>query len=210
LAVRFQDNDDIDREVTDAAIWFDGGSNYTIDHNTFLHDYQGIKACEGRQFQAENILIHHNFSNSHHRMFMEINTGNGCGNATYNAGIDNFQVYDNYDLNAGGPYPEANTFGLSAPFAQAKQPGSGVYTSIPMGEVVWYNNLLKGVVNNNQYVGIGIEVGARDLKIYKYGDVSMANCGVRIRGYGGRFYAGQLCLPHHSVAGKKCVFRRFQ
>ena len=34
---------------------------------------------------------------------MEINTGNGCGNATYNAGIANFQVYDNYDLNAGGP-----------------------------------------------------------------------------------------------------------
>ena len=157
---------DPDGDSARAAIWFYGGSNYSIDHNTFLHDYQNIKACEGQQFQAQNILIHHNFSDSHHRMFMEINTGNGCGNPTYNAGIDNFQVYDNYDVNAGGPYPEANTFGLSAPFAQAKQPGSSVYTSIPMSGVVWYNNLLKGVFNNNEYVGIGIEVGARDMKIY--------------------------------------------
>ena len=157
---------DPDGDSARAAIWFYGGSNYSIDHNTFLHDYQNIKACEGQQFQAENILIHHNFSDSHHRMFMEINTGNGCGNPTYNAGIDNFQVFDNYDVNAGGPYPEANTFGLSAPFAQAKQPGSSVYTSIPMSGVIWHNNLLKGVLNNNEHVGIGIEVSARDMKIY--------------------------------------------
>jgi hypothetical protein len=157
---------DPDGDTARAAIWFYGGSNYSIDHNTFLHVYQNIKGCEGQQFQAENLLIHHNFSDSHHRMFMEINSGGGCGNPTYNAGIANFQVYDNYDVNAGGPYPEANTFGLSAPFAQAKQPGSDVYSSIPMSGVVWYNNLLKGVVNNNENVGIGIEVGARDMKIY--------------------------------------------
>ena len=146
--------------------WFYGGSNYSIDHNTFLHDYQNIKGCEGQQFQAENILIHHNFSDSHHRMFMEINSGDGCGNSTYNAGIANFQVYDNYAVNSGGPHPEANTFGLSAPFGQAKQPGSLVETSIPMSGVIWYNNLLKGVANRNENVGIGIEVGARDMKIY--------------------------------------------
>ena len=35
-----------------------------------------------------------------------------------------------------------------------------------MSGVVWYNNLLKGVVNNNQYVGIGIEVGAQNMNIY--------------------------------------------
>jgi hypothetical protein len=35
-----------------------------------------------------------------------------------------------------------------------------------MTGVVWYNNLLKGVVNNNENVGIGIEVGAQDMKIY--------------------------------------------
>jgi hypothetical protein len=157
---------DPDGDTARAAIWFFGASNYSIDHNTFLHVYQNIKGCEGQQFQAENMLIHHNYSDSHHRMFMEINSGAGCGNPTYNAGIANFKVYDNYDLNAGGPYPEANTFGLSAPFAQAKQPGSSVYTSIPMSGVVWYNNLLKGVVNNNENVGIGIEVGARDMKIY--------------------------------------------
>jgi hypothetical protein len=156
---------DPDGESARAAIWFYGGSNYTIDHNTFLHDYQDIKACQGQKFQAENILVHHNFSDSHHRMFLEINTGNGCGNPTYNAGIANFQVYDNYDLNAGGPYPETNTFALSAPFAQAKQPGSDLSTAIPMSGVVWYNNLLKGVVNDNENVGIGIEVGARDMKI---------------------------------------------
>ena len=35
-----------------------------------------------------------------------------------------------------------------------------------MSGVVWYNNLLKGVLNNNEYVGIGLEVGAEDMKIY--------------------------------------------
>ncbi len=35
-----------------------------------------------------------------------------------------------------------------------------------MSGVVWYNNLLKGVVNNNQYVGIGLEVGAGNMNIY--------------------------------------------
>ena len=35
-----------------------------------------------------------------------------------------------------------------------------------MSGVVWYNNLLKGVLNNNEYVGIGLEVGAQDMKIY--------------------------------------------
>jgi hypothetical protein len=157
---------DPDGDSARAAIWFYGGSNYSIDHNTFLNDYQNIKACQGQQFQAENILIHHNYSDGHHRMFMEINTGTGCGNPEYNAGIANFQVYDNYALNSGGSYPEANTFGLSAPFTLAKQPGSTVDTPIPMSGVVWYNNLLKGVVNNEENVGIGIEVGAQDMKIY--------------------------------------------
>ena len=157
---------DPDGDTARAAIWFYGGSNYTIDHNTFLHVYQNIKGCQGQQFQAQNMLVHHNFSDSHHRMFLEINSGAGCGNPTYNAGIANFQIYDNFDLNAGGPYPEANTFGFSAPFAQAKQPGSSVYGPIPMSGVVWYNNLLKGVVNDNENVGIGLEVGAMDMKIY--------------------------------------------
>jgi hypothetical protein len=35
-----------------------------------------------------------------------------------------------------------------------------------MNNVGWYNNLLKGVVNNNEYVGIGFEVGARDMKVH--------------------------------------------
>jgi hypothetical protein len=52
-------------------------------------------------------------------MFLEINTGSGCGNPMYNAGIANFQIYDNYDYNAGGAHPAANTFGFSAPFALA-------------------------------------------------------------------------------------------
>jgi hypothetical protein len=142
-----------------------GGSSNAAG-KTYLEHYQNIEACEGQQFQAENILIHHNFSDSHHHMFMEINNGNGYGKPTDNAGIDGFQVYDNYDVNAGGPYPEANTFGLSAPFAQVKQPGSNVYTSTPMSGVIWYNNLLKGLINNNEYVGIGTEVGACDMNIY--------------------------------------------
>ena len=70
-------------------------------------------------------------------------TYNTFENMTY--GPNNFRSHGaNYDVNAGGQYPEANTFGLSAPFARAKQPGSSVYTSIPMGGVIWYNNLVKG------------------------------------------------------------------
>lgn len=165
-AKTYMEQYDPDGDTARAAIWFYGGSNYSIDHNTFLHDYQNIKACQGQQFQAENILIHHNFSDAHHRMFMEINSGGGCGHPDFNAGIANFKVYDNYDLNAGGSHPETNTFGLSAPFSQASQPGGQGLASIPMSGVVWYNNLFKGVVNNNEHVGIGIEVGARDMKIY--------------------------------------------
>ena len=162
----YENKYDPDGDAARSAIWFYGGTNYSIDHNTFLNDYQNIKACQGQQFQAQNILIHHNFSDSHHRMFMEINTGNGCGNATYNAGIANFQVYDNYDLNAGGPQPAAFTFGFSAPFSQAIQPGSKDYSPITMSGVVWYNNLLKGVNFNSTTPGIGLEVGAENMNIY--------------------------------------------
>jgi hypothetical protein len=56
-----------------------------------------------------------------------------------------------------------------------------------MNNVDWYNNLLKGVVNNNEYVGIGFEVGAGDMKVHNNGDVSMANRGVCVCRYGGRF-----------------------
>ena len=31
---------DPDGDAARAAIWFYGGSNYSIDHNTFLHVYQ--------------------------------------------------------------------------------------------------------------------------------------------------------------------------
>ncbi len=64
------------------------------------------------------------------------------------------------------PSPAANTFGFSAPFSQAIQPGSTVYTPIPMSGVVWYNNLLKGWSTINQYAGIGLEVGAENMNIY--------------------------------------------
>ena len=70
-----------DGEAPRAAIWFYGALNIEIDHNTFLHDYQNIKACQAQQDQAEKILIHHNYSDSHHRMFFEIQDGNGCGHA---------------------------------------------------------------------------------------------------------------------------------
>jgi len=49
----------------------------------------------------------------------------------------NFQVYDNYDLNAGGRFSMAGTFGFSAPFSAAMHPGSNDYTPIPMSGVVW-------------------------------------------------------------------------
>jgi Pectate lyase superfamily protein/Bacterial Ig-like domain (group 2)/Bacterial Ig domain len=151
---------DPDGDEARAAIWFYGASNLDIDHNTFLHNYQNIKACQGQQFQSQNMLIHHNYSDSHHRMFLEINTGSGCGNATYNPGMSSLQVYANYDVNAGGPFPETNTFGFSMPMATA---GGNV---IPMTNVAWYNNVFKGVVNNTANVGIGMEVGAEHMNIY--------------------------------------------
>ena len=151
---------DPDGDSARAAIWFYGASNLDIDHNTFSHDYQDIKACQGQQFQSQNMLIHHNYSDSHHRMFFEINSGSGCGNGTYNAGMSSFQVYANYDLNAGGPFPESNSFGFSMPMSTV---GS---TVIPMSNVAWYNNLFKGVVNNAANVGIGMEAGAENMNIY--------------------------------------------
>ena len=151
---------DPDGDSARAAIWFYGASNLDIDHNTFSHDYQDIKACQGQQFQSQNMLIHHNYSDSHHRMFFEINSGSGCGNGTYNAGMSSFQVYANYDLNAGGPFPESNSFGFSMPMSTA---GS---TVIPMSNVAWYNNLFKGVVDNAANTGIGIEAGAENMNIY--------------------------------------------
>jgi len=128
----------------DSAIWFYESSNYTIDLNTFLHNYQDIKACEGQQFQAQNILIHHNFSDSHHRMFTEIKPKPDAATPPTTPVLTTFRS-TTITVSTPAPYPEANTFGLSAPFAQAKQPGSSVYTSISMRGAVWYNNLLKGV-----------------------------------------------------------------
>ncbi len=59
-----------------------------------------------------------------------------------------------------------------------------------MGRVVWYNNLFKGVVNNNEYVGIGIEVGARDMKIYNNTVMSQwPTAGYAFGGYGRRLDA---------------------
>ena len=70
---------------------------------------------------------------------MEINTGTGVATQPITPGLTTFRSTTITNVNAGGPYPETNTFGLSAPFAQAKQPESSVYTSIPMKEVVWFN-----------------------------------------------------------------------
>jgi hypothetical protein len=145
-----------DGEAPRAAIWFFGALNIEIDHNTFLHDYQNIKGCQAQQDQVEKILIHHNYSDSHHRMFFEIQDGNGCGHRNdHPPGIASFQVYDNFDNNAGGLRPEHNSFGFSATFADQ-----------PTGSVVWYNNLFKGVVVNEVNTGIGMEIGAENMNVY--------------------------------------------
>jgi hypothetical protein len=146
---------DPDGDAARAAIWFYGALNLEIDHNTFLHDYQNIKGCQAQSDQADKILIHHNYSDSHHRMFLEINGGGGCGNPRFNSGIAVFEVHDNFDNNAGGPHPGSNSFGFSAPLPNQ-----------PMGRMVWYGNLFKGVVDNNENVGIGMEVGGERMNIY--------------------------------------------
>ncbi len=145
-----------DGDAPRAAIWFFGALNIEIDHNTFLHDYQNIKGCQGQQDQVEKILIHHNYSDSHHRMFFEIQDGGGCGHGEApHAAIASFQVYDNFDNNAGGPHPEDKSFGFSATFS-----------GNPTAGVAWYNNLFKGVVLNQQYSGIGMEIGAENMNVY--------------------------------------------
>ncbi len=193
---------DPDGDAARAAIWFYGATNLDIDHNTFSHDYQNITGCQGQQFQAQNILIHHNYSDSHHRMFFEINSGNGCGNATYNAGIAGFLAYDNYDFNAGGPYPYSLTYGFSAPFATAIQPGQSVATPIAMSGVAWYDNLFKGVVDDAQSVGIGMEAGAADMNIYNNTVMSQWPCaGCGFGGTAGGFIQNNYgCLMTPSAA----------
>jgi hypothetical protein len=152
---------DPDGSTPRSAIWFYGASNLSIDHNNFSHDYQNITGCEAQSFQAQNIAIHHNYSYAHHRMFLQINTGSGCGNTQYNTGIAGFAVYANYDNDAGGPHPYDESYGFSAPFATANS------TVIPMSGVNWYNNVIKGqALNVSTGVGIGIEAGAQNMDIY--------------------------------------------
>jgi hypothetical protein len=164
---------DPDGDDARAGIWFFGASNLDIDHNSFSHVYQNIKGCQGQAFQAQNILIHHNYSVAHHRMFLEINTGAGCGQ-TDSDGIANFQIYANYDFEAGGPFPSASTFGFSAPFSLSLISGS--YVLVPMSGVSWYHNLLKGVVAGGANVGIGMEVGAENMNIYNNTVMSQWPC----------------------------------
>jgi hypothetical protein len=156
---------DPDGDAARAAIWFYGASNLIIDHNTFLHDYQNIKGCQGQLYRASNILIHHNFSDSHHRMFLEINSGTGCGNLPGNAGIATFQVYDNYVVNAGGAHPYSLTFGFSAPFQET-----------PVSGMVWYNNLLKGTSFPWENTGIGMEAGGENMNIHNNTIMSQWYC----------------------------------
>ena len=181
---------DPDGDAARAAIWFYGASNLIIDHNTFLHDYQNIKGCQGQLYRASNILIHHNFSDSHHRMFMEINQGGGCGNLPGNAGIATFQVYDNYIVNAGGAHPYSGTFGLSAPFQESQVSG-----------MVWYNNLMKGTSVTGEYTGIGMEAGGVNMNIYNNTIMSQwywAGCAFG-RSAGGYMQNNYACitLPSH-------------
>jgi hypothetical protein len=88
-------------------------------------------------------------------MFFEINGGGGCGHRENNPGVASFQVYDNFDNNAGGPRPEHNSFGFSAPLQGQ-----------PASSVAWYNNLFKGVVVNEENTGIGMEIGAENMNVY--------------------------------------------
>ncbi len=148
---------DPDGDEARAAIWFYGATNLDIEHNTFSHDYQNIKGCQAQTYTTQNLLIHHNYSIAHHRMFAEVNDGGGCGNAAYNPGFETFGIYDNYDFDAGGPYPYSGTFGFSFP-----NPGS-----VPSTGVVVYNNLLQGVdIPGGTDVGIGIEAGSPGMDVY--------------------------------------------
>lgn len=148
---------DPDGDEARAAIWFYGATNLSIDHNTFSHDYQNIKGCQAQTYTTQNLLIHHNYSVAHHRMFLEVNDGGGCGNGAYNPGFENFGIYANYDYEAGGPYPYSGTFGFSFP-----NPGAN-----PSTGVVVYNNLLQGVdIPGGTNVGIGIEAGSPGMNVY--------------------------------------------
>jgi polygalacturonase len=95
----------------DSAIWFYESSNYTIDLNTFsaqLSGHQSLRGTtiSGSEHTDSSQLLRFPPSDVHGDQ-----TETGCGNSTYNAGTDNFQVYDNYGLNAsplsGGKIPSA-------------------------------------------------------------------------------------------------------
>jgi hypothetical protein len=181
----YQEQYEPDGDAARAAIWFYGALDIEIDHNTFLHDYQNIKGCQAQRDQADKILIHHNYSESHHRMFFEINGGGGCGNPNYNSGVATFLVYDNFVNNAGGERPEANTFGFSAPLQLQR-----------VGDLAWYNNLFKGVAENTENVGIGMEIGADNMNVYHNTVMSQWPCAGCAFGYsrGGFMQKNYACI----------------
>ena len=188
---------DPDGSTPRSAIWFYGASNLSIDHNTFSHDYQNITGCEAQSFQAQNLAIHHNYSYAHHRMFLQVNTGSGCGNPQFNSGIAGFAVYSNYDDYAGGPFAYSDSYGFSAPFATANS------VVIPMSGVNWYNNVLKGqALNVSTGVGIGIEAGAQNMNVYNNAVMGQwAEAGAGYGGTSGGFMQNNYaCLDQPAVA----------
>ena len=70
-----------------------------------------------------------------------------------------------------------------------------------MSGVNWYNNLLKGVVNNNANVGIGMEVGAREHEhLQQHGHGPVAVRWLRFGGHRGGYMQnnyGCIITPSH-------------
>ena len=194
---------DPDGDTARAAIWFYGGSNYSIDHNTFLHDLPEHQGCQGQQFQAQNILDP--------PQFLRLSSSDVHG--------DQYRGMDAAipPTTRESPTFRSTTTTISMPAALTPRPihsasprrlprrnnQAALSTQpIPMSGVVWYNNLLKGVVNNNEYVGHrprSRRPGHEDLQQHDH--VSVADSGIRIWRHGRRVHAGQLRLPHHPVAG---------
>ena len=191
---------DPDGSTPRSAIWFYGASNLSIDHNTFTNDYQNITGCQAQSFQAQNLAIHHNYSYAHHRMFMQINTGSGCGNAQYNAGIAGFAVYcELRPVCRRGPVPLQRELWFLGSVCHRERHGD----PDERGELVRQCDQGPGAGHVSTGVGIGIEAGAQNMNVYNNAVMGQwAQAGAGYGGTSGGYMQNNYGMPRPARGGR--------
>jgi hypothetical protein len=153
-------NLDYDGDLPRSAIFAWGLDNTSINHNTFDHIYQGVKVCQVLPYEAQNIYIGYNTMTHIHRMGIEIQDAQGCGQQTpsgvyfnvNNATIEHnsFLSWDNYFW---------SSFGIS--FANTLAQNVVVRYNLITAPAYYESN---GAPAANP--GIGIEVGGQPAVVY--------------------------------------------